>query len=553
MSYDSNTAPAVEGANTSDADTAAAKERRTGGAAKPAKAKQKDYHQFLLDDFAEHIGQPVGDILNDTAMQFFYDDDFFEEWAKRKEQARELIEDYLLPLNRQHALINVAGSFGVADFRSLTQPVSHNPEIERAWIPRSLPDMHTLADFGVRYADRSCTVIRKGKYVREKVASIWREWRYRRIYLRGFLLAPGIDQKDLPESYNTWHGWGVDVDPSEPKHPEAWATLRKHFEEAYFDGNERLAAWFYSWLSDIFTNPMRKPGSAVVLRGLKGTGKSLLADVMKRLVGMRHFARLDKPSQITGQFNGHLQSTILVDVEEAFFSGDKAAEGTLKSWITSDDVQIRLMRTDGFQAKNFSRFVFTSNAGWVVPVTDDERRFFVVDVSDKFRGDKAHFRQLWAEMKHGGGFEEFFKFLLTWQKPKWVELDQPPKTQALARQMEESLGIPDRFFWNAVKTGEDFPCEDGGTFCRREVHPKYVEWCQRNGDKWAATNDKLFAELLERYWLAEKLPNRKTDPRTGRKETVYRVPSLGDVRSTLMEQWDLHDDAFDCDDEGAED
>ncbi|WP_149537781.1 primase-helicase family protein [Siccirubricoccus phaeus] len=517
---------------------------------------KKDYHLFQLEDFANHVGKPVDTIIEDTAMQFFYDDDYFENRAKRREKARELIEHYLLPLNRQHALINVSGTFGVADFRSLTTPTSYNPKIERAWIPRSMPEMSSLTDFAVKYENQSCTVMvkdkDKSKYVQRKVTDVWRKWSYRREYMRGFLLAPDIDQKDLPESYNTWRGWGLDVDPQEPPHPVAWETLRKHFEEAYFQGRKRELEWFYSWLADLFQNPMSKPGSSIILRGKKGTGKTLLADIMKKLIGAQYFARLDKPSQLTGQFNGHLLSTLLVDVEEAFFSGDKAAEGTIKSWITSEDVQIRLMRTDGFMAKNFSRFMFTSNEKWVVPVSDDERRFFVIDVSDRFLGNDKHFELLWTELEHAGGFREFFKFLLTWKKPDWVKLNQPPKTEALARQFEESLTIPERFFWNAVKMGEDYPLPEGGEIYRSQIKQQYAEWMQKFGTNWQATNDKLFTDLCEKFWEAEAV-GRKKIARTDNKGTVYLLPSLNDLRAILTDKFSLHDDAFDCDDEGEED
>ncbi|RYF51891.1 MAG: hypothetical protein EOO38_01985 [Cytophagaceae bacterium] len=513
-----------------------------------ADAPKHDYRKFLLNDFAAHLNKRVEDIISDTAEQFFYDDTYLENWAKRKEQAKALIETCLLPLNRQHALINVSGAYGVADFRSLEQPLAYNPDIERAWTPRAMPDMHGLKDFDVRFEDRSVTVISKGKYVSKKATHVWREWRYRRVYQRGFLLAPGIEQKDLPECYNTWAGWGIEVDTTEEQRPEAWATLRKHIEEAYFEGNKRNIEWFYSWLSDMFTNPMSKPESAIVLRGSKGAGKSLMADVMHKLIGPRHFARLDKPSQLTGQFNGHLAPTILVDVEEAFFSGSKEAEGILKSWITSEDVQIRLMRTDGYMARNFSRFMFTSNSEWVIPATQDERRFFVIDVSEKFRGNKEHFEMLHAELKLTGGYEEFFKFLLTWKKPAWVQLNQPPKTQALSRQVEESLSIPERFFWNAVKTGDRYPMPDGGEFYRSEVHAAYVDWVSKHGSKYDATNDRKFATLMDKYWHVEKLP-RRVDRKTGNKETVYKAMPLGDLRTLLMDEMSLHDDAFDCDDD----
>jgi hypothetical protein len=397
-------------------------------------------------------------------------------------------------------------------------------------------------------ADRTCQIARNGKWREVCVADAWLAWRGRRIYRHGFIFAPGVKQEDLSSQLNLWRGWGVDVDLSEPERPECWATLRKHLQKAYCHDNERHYIWLISWLSHILKKPMSKPGSALVIRGIKGAGKTMLPDVMRRIIGEQFFSRIDKPDQLVGQFNARLQHSLLLNPEESFWSGNKAAEGVLKNIVTSEVVELRRMRTDGFQIRNFSRVIITSNEGWVVPATCDERRFFVIDCSSEFAGDKTHFDMLWNELEWCGGLEEFAKHLLRFEPPSWVNLANPPKTEALARQVEEGLTIPQRFFWRAVKHGEGFPCEDGGEFFRSEVHSAYDKWCQERGDRFAAVNDRLFASLLEEFWFAEKV-GRRMNPDTGLKETVYRVPSLNEVRETLTLAKNLADDAFDVDDD----
>jgi hypothetical protein len=43
-----------------------------------------------------------------------------------------------------------------------------------------------------------------------------------------------------------------------------------------------------------------------------------------------------------------------------------------------------------------------SNSEWVVPATDDARRFFMLDVSDALRSDHEYFATLMAQMEAGG-------------------------------------------------------------------------------------------------------------------------------------------------------
>ena len=49
---------------------------------------------------------------------------------------------------------------------------------------------------------------------------------------------------------------------------------------------------------------------------------------------------------------------------------------------------------DSVTADNYTRVLITSNQGWVVPATFDERRFFVLDVSPEHMQDTEYFAAL---------------------------------------------------------------------------------------------------------------------------------------------------------------
>jgi hypothetical protein len=489
-------------------------------------------------------------ILRDTADQFFAGDPEILTDEMRFKYAAQLISNVLVPMNRQHAILSLNGEIVIADLSSLDPP--GDSALQRAWTPRSIPSCMSVAGFKVLKAGQTYGVYVGKKYTTQEVASIWLRWKYRRMFQQGLIFAPNVKQDTMTQHFNTWYGWGLEVDLTEPAYPERWEALRNHIKECYFNGNDRHYTWFMAWLADMFKNPMRKPGSAVVIRGVKGSGKTLIADVMKKLIGKRYFVRLDKPEQLTGQFNGHFLSAVLVNVEEAFFSGDKKSENALKSMITSVDMHYRLMHTNGFDGLNYSRFLFTSNEKWVVPASFDDRRWFPIECSSKYARNREHFDMIWAQLECTGGYEEFMKYLLMFETPSWVDLRNPPVTDELARQVEAGLTVPERFFWNAVKTGDGFPCEEGGEFFNRYVYEEYSEWCLKYKDAWAATNQTLFAGLLQKFWRAEKKNGRPTNKMTGKKETVYKVPSLSDVREHLTLEYSLPGDMFDDDDASEE-
>ena len=70
------------------------------------------------------------------------------------------------------------------------------------------------------------------------------------------------------------------------------------------------ATWLIDWMANLIQCPQHKPGTAIVLQSAEeGTGKSL---IVHSLLG-KILRRDSLPSeQITGRFNGHMKSLVLL-------------------------------------------------------------------------------------------------------------------------------------------------------------------------------------------------------------------------------------------------
>lgn len=274
----------------------------------------------------------------------------------------------------------------------------------------------------------------------------WLEWDRRRTF-NGVVFAPG--RRVSRDIYNLFRGW-----PFEPK-KGSWELLRNHIYESMCDSDDEKFGWFMTWLSHIFQQPDQKPGSTVVIRGEKGTGKSTLFDYVNQLLG-RHGITVAQRKQIVGQFNGHLATTLLMVCEEAFWAADPQAEGVLKDMITNKSVLIEKKGYDPVQSQNYTRMALISNSDWVVPASlKDERRFFVLTCNSARIGDTEFFDRLRHQMDHEGGLEAMMYELMTW-KPhngKWASLFKPPVTEGLQQQQIESLSGVHKFMLELVKSG----------------------------------------------------------------------------------------------------
>ena len=225
------------------------------------------------------------------------------------------------------------------------------------------------------------------------VAQVWMRYGSRRTYTRITFAPQGADSR----SYNLWRGPSVEADPT-----GSCRLFLEHLLHIICNGNKEYLDWLIKWLAHTVQKPEEKPGTAVVLQGVKGCGKDTVGEYFGGIF-QHHHTKLSSPEQLHGRFNGHQAQTLFLHVEEGFWAGDKAAEGKLKHLITSPVMLLEKKGVDAFPIDSFLRVFISSNEDWAVPVSaNGERRFFVLRCSDAVARNKAYFDALYHEMENGG-------------------------------------------------------------------------------------------------------------------------------------------------------
>jgi phage/plasmid-associated DNA primase len=87
-------------------------------------------------------------------------------------------------------------------------------------------------------------------------------------------------------------------------------------------------------------NPCRKPGVALVLRGRQGTGKTVLVDILRTIIGPANTLVTPDKDRILGRFNSAIMNKILLVGEEMLFAGDRATTDKLKHLITGQTIPV---------------------------------------------------------------------------------------------------------------------------------------------------------------------------------------------------------------------
>ncbi|MGO9401564.1 MAG: primase-helicase family protein [Xanthobacteraceae bacterium] len=274
--------------------------------------------------------------------------------------------------------------------------------------------------------------IQKGNRSLE-VSRLWFEWPGRRQYLdRGVVFEPGGSLDVADDMLNLWRGFGV-----KPKQGD-WSLLRSHILNVLCSGREDLCDYLLKWMAYAVQRPNEPIGVAVALCGAQGTGKGVVARTFGKIFG-KHFAHIANGEQLTGRFNAGFATSCVVFLDEAFWAGEKKAEGVLKALITEPRLQLEAKFRDPIMVDNRLHIIVASNSDWVVPAGIGDRRWFVLYVADTFAGfgHQAYWDALYAEINNGG-MEAMFHDLLGMDLTAF-NVRAIPHTAGKARQQVLSL------------------------------------------------------------------------------------------------------------------
>ena len=430
-----------------------------------------------------------------------------------REEEQELIKR----MNRKHAVVMVGGKCVIA-----------NEEFDPSWGYDTVT-FSSEADLIRRYANRR---VGHGKSQTTE-GRAWLAHPDRR-QLDGVVFAPG---EETPGYLNLDTGFAV-----EPRHGDCSLFL-DHVRNNICRCDEDLSNYLLAWMADCVQNRSERPGVAVVLRGRQGTGKGILCSQLGALFGP-HFAQVTQVGHLTGNFNSHLKDKLLVHADEAFWAGDKKAEGVLKALITEDTIQIEMKGKDVITFRNHIRLIVSSNNDWIVPAGNEERRFFMLDVSEARMQDRAYFGSIIAQMDNGGR-EALLQYLLDYDLSV-TDVGSPPKTAALMDQKRHSSSPLESWWYERLSEGQITAEQKTWKteFSTTLLYEDYVEFSKDLGVK-RRLPQSAFGKQLKA--LVPDLERCRVT-RGKSREWVYRLSTLKDCRRHF-DRLTMGGNDWPCDDE----
>ncbi len=439
-----------------------------------------------------------------------------KEWA---------IDPALDELNGRHAVISSMGG----KCRVISE--EHDFAFDRPKI-----EMQTFADFSNRYMHRKVKV-GEDKNGADQFMPMGKWW-LQNVNRRQFDAIVFVPGQEVPGAYNLWRGFTCEAVPG------SCEKFLDHIKTNICCGHGKHYNYLMTWLADAVQNPAKPGGTAVVMRGKQGTGKSFFAKAFGKLWG-QHYLQISQSKHLVGSFNAHQRDCVVLFSDEAHFAGDKKSEGTLKAIITEETLPVESKGIDVEDCPNYIHLIMASNSEWVVPVAMDDRRFFVLDVADDHRKDTKYFGEI-ADELNNGGYEALLHLLMTYDLST-VNLREAPDTDALNDQKQLNLSPEESWWYDILHEGRVLPRHETWerTIAKEELFDDFVGFVRQYAGNYM---NKCSMHRLTKF-LTRILPtgyptlkNQRVSPQPGASiqtglgfctnPRCYVIPSLTECRDS---------------------
>ena len=188
-------------------------------------------------------------------------------------------------------------------------------------------------------------------------------------------------------------------------------------------------------------------------------------------------------------FDSHLEKKVFIFADECNFS--RVDDGILKSIITDQLTTYMPKGVDRKNGVNFKKMLIASNDDHVVKMSNDERRYFVLRVSNEMIGNEKYFNQmnnnlLDPDVQAGFVYEMLNRDISDFNPSKF------PTTDAMIEQREASLSTLGQWLRHYLLHTRVWQEEVKAV----ELYGSYSHFCQSLGSGVKPENTTAFGRYL---------------------------------------------------------
>ncbi len=195
------------------------------------------------------------------------------------------------------------------------------------------------------------------------------------------------------------------------------------------DKEQLGAIYLFNYVAHMFKYTNIRPDTAVVMKGSNGVGKDFFTKILGMLMGHNYIYKTANMDNVFGNFNDVIDEKILLQFNEAEAKDSIANQQKLKDHITADKISIKKKFYPLREVDNYVRLFIVSNDAQPVLIENQDRRYFVIKSTNKYRQDTNFFGRVDELAKSKHNLDCLYSYFMNVDLTDFNVLDIP-KTEA---------------------------------------------------------------------------------------------------------------------------
>lgn len=245
------------------------------------------------------------------------------------------------------------------------------------------------------------------------------------------------------------------------------------------------------WIASLLRRP-QLPMTYLAFWGPQDSGKSIFHEAISQILVTRGVMRADNALQSQSNFNGELANAILCVVEETDLKHDKTAYNRIKDWVTSPEIMIRPLFSQGYMLPNCTHWIQCSNDLEACPVFPGDTRITLSYVPELTKEQKIPKDQLMVLLKKEA--PDFLAALMSMELPQSNDRLAVPtiSTESKKRAEDKNKSLLEQFLDEEIIEIAGY-CVESATF-----YEAFMGWLEES-DRSRWSKQKVGRELPERF------------------------------------------------------
>lgn len=287
-------------------------------------------------------------------------------------------------------------------------------------------------------------------------------------------------------------------------------TYLTHIKDVLADGDEAVYTHILRLFKHTIMNPMDKTGVIMVIKGIQGTGKNSIFDILFRFViGPQMAITTPNIDLITGRFNTIRQSLLYCTLDEALDAKDRSACNKFKNLSTADEVQIEPKGKDAYTIADFCNYIIISNGDFASLIEETDRRSFCMETSSKYKGNYKYFKNYYSKLANVNAGKHIFHYLINHiEIPEdWTPQGDIPDTEYKKELKTMQSNSVVKFLLKIYQDLVDLDDTNDIFIDNDKLWFEYTSYCEFNKTKCMSSNP--FYKLITKYMRNEKINGKR--------------------------------------------